>query len=196
VIISSTGSTFIGCVVSGGIIGLSNLNATGITISCTVFTGQAGDSITFTTGYGTISNCSFYAPSGNGINWTGIPSGVSLISNCYFEAVSGVGKAAIMNSQGTNTSLIVPISNAYYNCTANISGLQENFTVLDLGTLASAGFVSGSGGNFAPATVLQDIGFPGGFEAISAFKGYMTPGAVTPQNTGGGGTTYIFNVES
>jgi hypothetical protein len=190
---------FIGCIINGGSIGITFGASIGIICNSCIFYGQSGDSISISGGYGCfIANCSFYAPGANGINISGTFGAVIplVIANCYFEAITTVGKAAIMNSSGTNTPLLVPINNAYYNCTANISGVTDSFAIFDQGSLASAGFVSGSTGNFAPATVLQNIGFPGGFETLSAFKGYMTPGAVQPQNTGGGGTTYIFNVES
>ncbi len=57
-----------------------------------------------------INNCGFYASLGNGINATGLLTVRSKVLNCYFSTINQASKAAIMNSSGTNTDMIVPIA--------------------------------------------------------------------------------------
>lgn len=174
----------VGSVVVGGIIGVKSTAS--ITILNVVLSGQAGDSIYLGGGPAILSHNSIYGPLGNGVNISSVSTQGVLVVNNYFENVNQSGKAAINNTSGTNSSLIRCVGNAYYNCTANTAGLTEGFTIFDLGTLASAGFVAGATGNFAPASVLQGIGFPGVFETVSAYRGYLTPGAAQPNPSGGG----------
>jgi hypothetical protein len=185
VIYTQAANAFIdGCLVTGGIIGLNQTAALVVT-NC-IFSGQAGDSIKFAGTAMNIIGNSFYAPGGNGINITSSPTAGLQILNNYFENVNQTSKAAI-NCTYTNTTTPRCIGNAYFNCT-NMSGITENIKFSDQGTLGSAGFVSGATGNFAPSSALQGIGVPGVFETVSAYQGYITPGAVQPNPSGGGGT--------
>jgi hypothetical protein len=102
--------------------------------------------------------------------------------NCYFSTVNQASKAAINNTQGTNTDLITCIGNAFFNCTANITGITESFTIFDNGTLASEAFIDPViAHNFGVLPVGQGIGFPGKFEGTSAYQGYLDVGAVQHQ---------------
>lgn len=184
---------FSGCYVTGGAVGL--LAATNvISVNDCIFDQCGGDAIQATTSPLTVAGCSFYAPLGNGINWTGTPSSVAMILNNYFENVNQAGKAAIANSSGTVSNLIRRVSNAYFNCTTNTSGMGDIPGIFSDGTLPTSAFVAPGSGNFGVDSDAQSIGFPGtvnGFEHLPTTQGYMSFGAVQPQ--AGGGATYVIN---
>jgi hypothetical protein len=66
-----------------------------------------------------------------------------------------------------------------------VNGLGDSPTVFDAGILGSSGFANPAGHDFTPTAALQSIGFPGLFETVSAFRGYMGNGAL--QFAPGGG---------
>jgi hypothetical protein len=178
VLVSGVGFALIGCVVSGGVIGVQNSSS-----ACfinNVFTGQQGDSINLTGSPVYVAGNSIYSPIGNGVNITVTPSSGILVYNNYFDSVNQTSKAGINNTSGTSSMLIHAVANAYYNCTATRGSISEDFNVFDLAAWSSSGFVNGSGGNFAMNPIYQGLGFPGTLETISAYAGYMTHGAVKP----------------
>jgi hypothetical protein len=187
-LVSITGGNnthFTGCVFTSGLVGLQATTQQ-LGIAFCVFDSQASDAIQATTGALTVVNCSIYSPAGNGINWTGAPGACSMVVNCYFDSVSTAAKAAIMNSSGTNTGNITCVGNAYYNCTANTSGLGDFPLIFDNGTLSGSAFVAPASQNFSINTLGASIGFPGSFETTSAYQGYIDIGAV--QRAPGGGS--------
>ncbi len=174
-----------GCIINGGIVGF--LTSSGVTLFGNVLYGQAGDAAKFTGGTShSLINNSVYSPVGNGFNFTAIPSSGAVIINNYFSTVNQAAKSAINNTTGTNTDLILCIANAYFNCTANITGVTENFSILDNGTLASEAFKTPASQDFTLLPVGWGIGYPGKFENTSAFRGYLDVGAVQSIVAGGG----------
>jgi hypothetical protein len=184
---NSLNGGLIGCVVSGGIIGVS-ATAQATTLFGDIFTGQAGDAINTSIALRAIL-CSIYAPTGNGINLTALVNNTLLMNN-YFENVNQASKAAINNTSGTNTALVTMIANAYFNCTANRSGFTEDFTIFDNGTLGSAAFNAPGSSDFSIGTVARALGFPGLFENTNVFQGYLDVGAVQRQEPASGGLIY------
>lgn len=172
--LNSLNGSMVGCVINGGIIGLSATAQTCSMFGCVLY-GQAGDAINTSIAIN-INGCSIYAPLGHGINFTAATN--SLVINNLFSTVNQASKAGIANTSGTNTNLIVCIANGYYNCTANRSGLTEDFTVFDRGTLASDPFAAAASQNFALNPVAKALGFPDLFENTSLFQGYLDLGAV------------------
>jgi len=182
--------TYDGCYFDGGGNGITASGSSGLTVLNCVFNGQAGDAIAFSTGYGSLIGNSIYGLSsggGNGFQWTGTPSSISLVANNYFERVTTAAKYCINNSSGTNTNLIVPVANGYNNVTAYTNGLGDSPLIYDVGSLGSAAFTNAAGGDFSIGTVAKALGFPGVFENISAFRGYLDLGAVQRQEPAGGG---------
>ncbi len=175
---SSTGlMSLFGCTITGGIIGALP-GAAGSIIGFCMFDSQAGDAISVGSSINAIIfNCGVYAPTGNGISFTGTIV-KSTVTNCYFSTVNQAAKAAINNTTGTNTDRITCTGNTFFNCTANYTGLTENFTIFDNGTLGSEAFVAPASQNFTLLPVGQGLGFPGLFENVSAYQGYLDPGAV------------------
>jgi hypothetical protein len=173
---------------SGGVIfttGIAN------TIQANVFDAIGGDAMSFTTGYGNVLGNSVYAPLGHGLTWSSTPSGGCHVANNHFENVNQASKAAINNGSGTASGLIRPVGNSYYQCTSNVAGQGDNPNIFDVGTLAGSGFVNAAGHDFTPSALLLAKGFPGQFENISAFRGYMNPGALQSQASSGGGGGYL-----
>lgn len=153
-----------------------------------VFYGQAGDSIQMNGGQAcTIFGNSIYSPVGNGINFASLSTNGYFVANNYFSTVNQASKAAINNTSGTNTDIIRCIGNAYYNCTANTSGLGDTPLIFDNGSLASEAFIapSASPPNFAVGPVAWNLAFPGAFEGTSTYRGYLAVGAVQPQTQPG-----------
>jgi hypothetical protein len=179
---AGNGNRALGCVINGGIIGI--LAAGSMVAVRNVFYGQAGDSIKAAGAPTTIVGNSIYAPLGNGVNVTSTSANGFLIANNYFSTVNQASKAAIMNSSGTNidATILTCVANAYYNCTANTSGITEGFTIFDNGTLASEAFLAptASPPNFAVGPVAWNLAFPGAFEGTSTYRGYLAVGAVQP----------------
>ncbi len=173
----SNASSLHGCTVTGGIIGASA--GAGSLFGFNIFDSQAGDAISVVSGVScTIINCGIYAPTGNGVNFTGATIAKCYVINCYFSTVNQASKAAINNTSGTNSDLILCVGNAYFNCTATLSGITESFAVFDNGTLGSEAFVAPASQNFALLPIGQGLGFPGLFENISAYQGYLDISAV------------------
>jgi hypothetical protein len=170
----------IGCIINGGIIGIKN-TTNGLTIADTVMYGQAGDAIQATTAAMTISGVLIYSPGGNGIVWSGTPSGMCVVANCYFSTVNQASKAAINNNSGTATNLIRCVANRYYNCTANVLGLGDSPLIFDGGSSSSEAFIAPASQNFAINPAVMGVGYPGKFENTAVFQGYLYPGAVQPQ---------------
>lgn len=167
---------FIGCVIVGGSIGLTSTSLPVIITHC-IFDSQGSDAIKLTSG-ARIYRCSIYAPIGNGINIATVSgSGVTIIG-CYFSTVNQASKAAINNTSGTNTLNIHISGNAYFKCTANITGITETFTVFDIGTLVREAFNNPAAKDFSISDVAQDIGVPGSFENTLIYQGYSDVGAV------------------
>ena len=136
-------------------------------------------------------NCSIYNPLGHGINIVATVTDC-VIANCYVEGVTQSGKYAIANTSGTNTDLVRCIGNAYYNCpNGTLYGITESFAPFDSGTLASSAFVAPASQNFTINSVGQSIAFPGKFEDVTAYQGYLDIGAVQHQASGGGGIPRI-----
>ncbi len=187
---NSAGAYWVGNTIVGGIIGL--LHQTSGSIISNVFYGQAGDAMQVNSGPLTIAMNSVYSPTGNGINITTVNASGVLISNNYFSTVNQAAKAAINNTSGTNSDLIVCIANAYFACTANMSGITESFSILDNGTLASEAFVAPASQNFAVLAIAQGIAFPGKFSNTAVFRSYAAVGAVQPQATIPGATAYAY----
>lgn len=174
--IVSAGSTiqnYFQCTFTGG---ATAVFAGGSTFVNCVFDSQAGDAIS-SFGVTIVIGCSFYSPTGNGINFTSV-TGTQIVMNCYFENVNQASKSAINNTSGANTGQIYCIANAYFNCTATITGITETFSVFDNGTLASAGFIAAASQNFGMLGVGQNLGFPGLFESTNTYRGFLDVGAV------------------
>jgi hypothetical protein len=187
---ASAYNTLLGCTIVNGAVGYIATTSPANLLHC-VFDSPAGDAIQSSVSTYVI-NCAFYAPGGHGINFTSVP-GSAVIANCYFENVNQASKAAITNTSGTNAALIHLVGNAYYNCTANISGITETFAIFDNGSLGSAAFTAPGSQDFSVGTVAKALGFPGKFENTSAYQGYLDVGAVQRQEPAGGGSTYVIN---
>lgn len=173
-------SILFGSTVTGGIIGVS-LAAVPTHAHFCIFDSQAGDAISLVnTVVSTIIGCGIYNPTGNGIAIAATVGNGTLIANCYFENVNQAAKAAINNTSGTNTNFVHRIANGYFNCTANESGFGDSPIIFDVGTLALAGFVAPGSQNFSLNPFAWGLGFPGKFENISAYQGYISNGAVQP----------------
>ena len=176
----------VGCILSGGIIGLK-VSGTNSTVLDCIFLAPAGDAIQLTAGLIVVDNCAFWSPGGNGINFTATPN-MSIVSNCYFSTVSTAAKAAIMNSSGANIGTVRCVANAYFNCTANTSGLGDTPLIFDNGTIGGEAF-NNPPTDLSIVSTYDSLGFPGknsGFETISAYTGYLSFGAVQPAPGGGG----------
>jgi hypothetical protein len=178
--VASTPWEIDGCTISGGTAGIAcGVNISSVS-SC-IFTGQAGDSATVSTGALTINGNTIYNTNGNGINLTS--TGVVYAKNNYFEGIPS-GKAAINNTSGTNTGNITAVANSYYNVAATILGTGDFPAIFDNGVLASSGLTNASGGNFTPTSVLYGLGFPGKFLGTTAYQGYLDGGAVQHRSGG------------
>jgi hypothetical protein len=173
-------ATLSACVITGGIVGFNASTNTCNLYQC-IFDSQAGDAVQCASaGNVYMVNCSVYKPTGNGVSFTGTIA-ASWIVNCYFSTVNQASKAAINNTSGTNTDLIRCVGNAYYNCTANTTGLGDFPEILGNGTLAYEAFRNPGSQDFTIIPVGQMIGVPGGFENVSLYKGYLDVGAVQSQ---------------
>ena len=183
---------FLGCTFTcsntgGGGTGTGLLVSAGhATIHNCVFDSCVGDGIKLNTTEGAVRNCSFYNCGGNGITCASTPgtSGEVLIANNYFSTITTAAKAGINNTSGTNTFMIRCVANAFFNCTANYSGLQETFVIFDNGTLASEAFRNPSGHDFMILSPGYSLGFPGGFENTALYQGTLDVGAVQHQSGG------------
>jgi hypothetical protein len=173
-----------GTVLTGGAGGIL-ITLSNIQISHCVFDSPSGDAINTTNAQGSIHHCSFYAPTGNGVNVATVSGNGLRVANCYFSTVNQASKAAINNTSGTNTSLVFPVSNAYFNCTSNLSGIQESFAIFDNGTLASEAFKNPGSHDFTILPVGWQLANPGTFETVSLYQGYEDIGAVQHLTTGG-----------
>ncbi len=183
-VIAGASVHMIGCTVVGGIIGIATPN--GLIAFC-IFDSQAGDAITHNaTGPTAIINCGFYAPLGNGINITTLPTNGLSIANNYFSTVNQASKSAINNTSGANSDNMICVGNAYFNCTATITGITETFALFDNGTLASEAFKAPASQDFTMLPVGWNIGFPGKFCNTSVFRGYLDVGAVQSIVASGG----------
>lgn len=179
--LAGNSNSMIGCVVTGGIIGVG-LTFTSALVFGSVFDSQAGDAINVGTGIAvSIINNSIYAPAGHGVAITSSTSAIVL--NNYFENVNQASKAGVANTSGTDTDIIRLIANGYFNCTSNTSAITESFSVFNNGTLSSAAFTAPTTDDFSIGTVAAAIGFPGTFEN-AAYQGYLDIGAV--QRAAGG----------
>lgn len=177
--------TLLGDVITGGIIGYNYAGNTG-SVNFTVFDSQAGDAISIGTAVtAVVNNCSIYNPGGHGITLSAtLSASGDVISNNYFENVNQASKAAINNASGTNSDLIIVSGNAYFNCTSNTSGITENFAVLDNPTLASQGFNNPGSQDFSLKPIAKALAYPGLFECITNYQGYLDPGAVQRKEKG------------
>ena len=186
--VNINGGQFIGNYISGGSTGMKVLASPSAYYAFNVIDSPAGDAILLgtTSGGGVITNNSIYGPGGNGINMSAVV-GIVVITNNHFENCNGGSKAAINNTTGTASDYIRCINNSYYNNTANISGQGDVPTPWDLGTLGGSGYVNPSAHNFTASTYLKAIAFPGAFETISAFTGYLDEGAVQRVEPAAGG---------
>lgn len=175
--IGLTGAGFglFGSIIASGIVGAAT-SGSGLIAYC-LFDSQQGDAITATGSPVAIIGNGFYAPLGNGINITSVGANGYFIANNYFSTVNQAAKSAINNTSGTNTDLIRCVANAYFNCTATLTGITENFAIFDNGTLGSEAFAAPASQNFAILPVGQRIGFPGLFENTNVFRGYLDVGA-------------------
>jgi hypothetical protein len=185
VLISGTANVMVGCIITGGIIGVS-VSSSPCSLRFCVIDSPAGDAISVATAVGLYcSNCSIYAPGGHGIVLVSTLAQGS-IENCYFENVNRAGKIAINNNSGAASDLLHVLNNVYYNCTTPTSGLGDWPLIFDQGTLGSAGFVAPGSQNFALNSSAQGLAFPGKFENTSVYTGSLSNGAVQPAAGAGG----------
>ena len=169
-----------GCSVIGGTIGVG-LYGNGTALEHSIIAGQAGDGVAFSTSGTKVQRCSFYGCDGNGINITSTPTSGGLVSGCYFESINTAEKAAINNTSGTDTDLVKCIGNAFYDCTANYSGITESFAILDGGTLASAAMTNPGSGDYTVDVSVAAVAFPGAMENLASSIGYSCVGALQPE---------------
>jgi hypothetical protein len=165
--------TLIGCYLKGGNLGVS-VGTSSCSAWYTVFDAIGGDAMNCSTGGIAALHCSFYAPTGNAILFTGNVR--PTILNCHFENVNQASKAGVNNTSGTNIGGMY-VGNSFYNCTANYSGITENFIVFDNGTLGGSGFNAPASHDFTATTYLKAIAFPGALENIG-LTGYNDTGAL------------------
>ena len=178
-VISIAGNVYVtGCIISGGIVGIKGTTGTQVIIDGCFLSGQAGDSVQFTTGTTLVRSSAIYNTSGNGINMSS--TGELHVDSCYFEGMPSP-KFAINNSSGTNTGKMFPMANSYYNVNGMVNGAGDFPLILDNGTLASSGLTNAAGGNFTPTSVLYALGFPGKF-LNSTVVGYPDGGAAQHQS--------------
>lgn len=177
-------AVYSGCVIIGGINGLLLASAGSYNVNGCVFRGQGtGDCIRVTAaGTFAIVNNTFYDPDSDGIEFTAVPSGMSIIANNVFNLSGGYD---IKNSSGANTNFLVRLHNLSYSPT---SGHESGFgdSPAWSANTDSASSVTGStdmslvSGSNARATAL-----PGKFENES-YSSYRDRGAVQHQDSGGG----------
>jgi hypothetical protein len=169
---------FYGCDVIGGIQGIEQAGgATATIIKHVILEGQTGDAIKLTTN-ALIDGATIYNPGGNGINITVVSGNSVPIINCYIEGVTTVGKAGINNTSGTSSINVIDIGNAFYNCVNNRLGITENFYMADVGSLAASALRGPAAHDFTLRSIGQARAFPGPFENVTAFRGYLDNGAV------------------
>jgi len=186
ILITAGGGTLIaGNYITGGNGGISGTTGTGTRVIGNIFDSIAGNAVTLTTGNGLFAFNSVYAATGHGFAWTGTPSAACSIYCNHFEGLVTAATAAIANTSGTASDLIQCVNNSYYNNVANGSGLGDTPVIFDVGNLAGSGFANAAGGDFTPSALLRATGFPGTFEAISAFRGYASNGALQAASGGG-----------
>ncbi len=183
VVSANTSLSFDGCTFAGGAGGIAAAASQNVHILNCVFNAQQGDAISFSTGMAVIVGNTIYAPTGNGILWSGTPSAQATVMNNIFHTVNQASKAAINNNSGASTHLIACIGNAYYNCTANTLNIPGSSIIFDAGTLANDPLPNAASANFTLDPSAWWQAFPGktnSFENISAYTGFMSPGAVQP----------------
>jgi len=189
-LITAGGSSLIaGNYITGGNGGISGTTGTGTKVIGNIFDSIGGNAITLTTGSGMFALNSVYAATGHGFAWTSTPGLACSIYCNHFEGLVTAATAAIINSSGTASENIQCVNNSYYNNVANGSGLGDTPVIFDVGNLAGSGFANAAGGDFTPSALLRATGFPGTFEAVSAFRGYATNGAL--QVAAGGGINFL-----
>jgi len=178
-------TSILGSYISGGSSGIS-LVSTAVLVAYCVFDSVHGDAITSIANSVYVVGCSFYNPTGNGINFTTGPANLTTIANCYFEGVTSASKYAINNSTGTNTDLIHCIANAYYNCTGTVNGVGDFPLIFDNGILSGSAFNAPASQNFTINSLGYALGFPGTLEKVSASDvGYRDVGALQHQGAAG-----------
>jgi hypothetical protein len=173
---AATNLLVVGCVIKNGAIGFSNTNVPTTILGC-ILDSQGSDAIKTTSQLTAIGN-SIYTPTGHGINIATVSSTGCVIMSNYFSTVNQASKAAIANTSGTNSEQIRAIANGYFNCTANRSGITEDFTIFDRGTLASEAFNNPANGDFSFKPIGQRLGYPDLFETISFYRSYLDLGAL------------------
>jgi hypothetical protein len=179
----------VGCVINGGIIGFSAASTRAALYRC-IFDGQTGDSLSGSSSILTAGGCIFYGGNGPSTgNAIVLTPGSLYAFNNYMEHYTSASKAGINNSSGTNTAQITAISNSFYNMTANYAGMGDFPPIFDNGTLASSGLTLPGSANFTPTSVLYSLGFPGKFETVSLYQGYLDGGAI--QHLGASGAVYV-----
>jgi len=103
-------SAWYGCYFSGGVNGVVGQHQTYVT-NC-VFSGQTGNSITFTYGFGPIESNTFYNIGGNAIDVDN-NLGATAVKNNVFHTITGYAVSQLANDLECFAE-----SNLYYNCTA------------------------------------------------------------------------------
>jgi len=188
---NATTNGFMGNYITGGTVGITHGVSPAIVIIGNVFDTIGGNAISFSSGYGAIVGNSIYNPTGHGVTWSITPASACLVANNHFEGVSQASKFAVNNASGTNTFLVRRVANTYFNCTGYENGFGDSPPIFDGGLLAGSGFANAAGHDFTASALLKAAGFPGLYENISAFRGYLDIGAVQRQEQAAGGSTII-----
>jgi hypothetical protein len=172
---------FLGCVWTGGGVGIDSTTAIRL-IGC-VFraTGSHGFQAITTGSIQQVVGCTFRGCGGDGVRLDVLPTSIVVVANCLFAGCSGYG---LNNNTGANTNVVTRFGNDYW---SNTSGTENGF-----GDSPSPAQLSESADPHTSATVLSLVGTaaakaggqPGLFEN-EAYTSYADVGAVQRQEAGG-----------
>lgn len=141
------------------------------------------------------TNCVSYANGRHGFQFNPA-SRASTAINCHAENNGGFG----YNTQSGNAHLLINCS--AYNNTSGAVGTkgtafyEQGFITVTAGSV----FANAAGGDFSlnnttnQGALLRATGFPSAFPASTGTANYLDIGAAQHQDTGGGGTTFIYNL--
>jgi len=193
-ILAATGTAITGNYLTGGAVGVAITSGLSVPFLFNIFDAIGGDAIQVTTGSMIAVANLFYSPVGHGILLSGTPTAMSTLVGNHFENFNS-GKLPFNNTSGTPSGLVLNINGSYFNCPSGTIGGQGDIPApRDKGILASAGFPNGATGDFTPSTALQAIGFPGKYQGMTGFQGYMDNGPIQRQEPASGGRTPMYRI--
>ncbi len=175
---SIIGGTYIGVVFdTGGAACISSASTAGTFHGCITLNGVTG--LLATTASHRVIGCTFYNPSGDGINWSSTPTAMAFVIGSLFSNCGGYG---INNASGTNTDNVFRACNDYF--VSGGSGTENGFGDVPSFFDQSEGlspFVNAPTDLTLTAAALarQASYAPGGVEN-ETYTSYLSIGAVQP----------------